>query len=165
MGGVKRGLGAYRNLPTAQCTVGVPCPPGEHPPSWEHLWAEMVVHSGDGRIWLPGGLGWSSREQAHAPGENWSRQDWPVGSVLGKVRPKRGPGQADSCRPHPCAGGQSPGWVYYVYQTGLAQRGTTEVLWKPEQGQAHPGLAVGAGQRPPEPPSCRPHTITLQTQP
>ena len=117
----------------SHCTVYVGVPP----PSWEHLWAEMVVHSGDGRIWLPGGLGWSSREQAHTSGENWSRQDWPAGSVLGKVRPERGPGQADSCRPRPCAGGGALGG-YAVYQTGSAQRGTTEALRKAEQGRARP---------------------------
>ena len=83
-----------------------------------------------------------------------------MGSILAKVRPKRGSGQADSCGPHPRFAWRSSGCVQYVCQTGLAQRGTTEVLQKPEQGQARPGFEVGAGQRPP---SCLPHAM-LQTQ-
>lgn len=83
-----------------------------------------------------------------------------MGSVLAKVRPKRGPGKADSAGfTHVLQGGALG--VFSTCARLPGTEGATEVPRKPEQGQAHPGFAVGAGQRPP---SCLPYTVMLQTQ-
>lgn len=83
-----------------------------------------------------------------------------MGSVLAKVRPKRGPGKADSAGlTHVLRGGALG--VYNACARLPGTEGTTEVPRKPEQGQARPGFTVGAGQRPP---SCLPYTVMLQTQ-
>lgn len=65
------------------------------------------MNPGDGRMGLPSSLEWSSREQGPTSGEDLSEQGWPVGPVLGKERLELGPGQPDTCSPHPPARGRS----------------------------------------------------------
>ena len=179
MGRVKCGE-AYRELPRYTCTVGVPlpswllpalladtCPPGRV--SWQDVWAEVVLNLGDGRMGLPSSLEWSSREQGPVSGEDLSEQGWPVGPVLGKERLKSGPGNPDTCSPHPPARGQGSGYVHSVLRTGSAQEGDHRDASETRAGPVL-GLAVGAGQGPPKRPSRllpvpRPAPqILLQTQ-
>lgn len=132
------------------------CPPGRV--SWQDVWAEVVLNPGDGGMGLPSSLEWSSREQGPTSGEDLSEQGWPVGPVLGKERLKLGPGQPDTCSPHPPARGRGSRYVYSRLRTGSAPEGDHRDASE-TRARARPVLGLAVGQvkgHPNAPPASAP---------
>lgn len=131
-------------------------PPGRV--SWQDVWAEVVLNPGDGRTGLPSSLEWSSRGQGPTSGEDLSEQGWPVGPVLRKERLELGPGQPDTCSPHPPARGRGSRYVYSVLRTGLALEGDHRDASE-TRARAGPVLGLAVGQvkgHPNAPPASAP---------